>query len=64
MTVIVLMQEGKTSGLGAISGVAESYWGKIKAVLWKATLKSLQNCGNPDFCTCPGIKFKGNLILR
>lgn len=42
MTVIVLMQEGKTSGLGAISGVAESYWGKIKAVLWKATLKSLQ----------------------
>ena len=26
MTVIVLMQEGKTSGLGAISGVAESYW--------------------------------------
>ena len=42
MTVIVLMQEGKTSGLGAISGVAESYWGKNKAVLWKATLKSLQ----------------------
>lgn len=42
MTVIVLMQEGKTSGLGAISGVAESYWGKIKAALWKATLKSLQ----------------------
>ena len=30
MTVIVLMQEGKTSGLGAISGVAESYWGKNK----------------------------------
>ena len=27
MTVIVLMQEGKTSGLG---GVAESYWGKNK----------------------------------
>ena len=30
MTVIVLMQEGKTSGLGAISGVAESDWGKNK----------------------------------
>ena len=30
LTVIVLMQEGKTSGLGAISGVAESYWGKNK----------------------------------
>ena len=27
---IVLMQEGKTQGLGAIGGVAESYWGKNK----------------------------------
>ncbi len=27
MTVIVLMQEGKSAGLGAISGAAESYWG-------------------------------------
>ena len=25
MTVIVLMQEGKSAGLGAISGAAESY---------------------------------------
>ena len=30
MTVIVLMQEGKSAGLGAISGEAESYWGKHK----------------------------------
>ena len=30
MTVIVLMQEGKSAGLGAISGAAESYWGKNK----------------------------------
>jgi preprotein translocase subunit SecG len=30
LTIVVLMQEGKTSGLGAISGVAESYWGKNK----------------------------------
>ncbi|MCR4754739.1 MAG: preprotein translocase subunit SecG [Lachnospiraceae bacterium] len=27
---IVLMQEGKSAGLGAISGAAESYWGKNK----------------------------------
>ena len=38
MTVIVLMQEGKTSGLGAISGVAESYWGKNKSALLTAVL--------------------------
>ncbi|MCD7826756.1 MAG: preprotein translocase subunit SecG [Clostridiaceae bacterium] len=31
LTVIVLMQEGKQAGLtGAISGAAESYWGRNK----------------------------------
>ena len=31
LTVIVLMQEGKTEGLsGAISGAADTYWGKNK----------------------------------
>ena len=27
LTVLVLMQEGKSAGLGAISGAAETYWG-------------------------------------
>jgi len=27
---IVLLQEGKSAGLGAVSGAAESYWGKNK----------------------------------
>lgn len=30
LSIIVLMQEGKSAGLGAISGAAESYWGKNK----------------------------------
>lgn len=31
LTVIVLMQEGKQAGLtGAISGAADTYWGKNK----------------------------------
>ena len=30
LTIIVLMQEGKSAGLGTISGAAESYWGKNK----------------------------------
>ncbi|MDD3369675.1 MAG: preprotein translocase subunit SecG [Lachnospiraceae bacterium] len=30
LIVLVLMQEGKSAGLGAISGVAETYWGKNK----------------------------------
>ncbi len=42
ITVIVLMQEGKAQGLGAISGVADTYWGKNKGrsmegILIKAT---------------------------
>ena len=31
LTVLVLMQEGKTQGLGSIGGAAESYWGKNKS---------------------------------
>ena len=31
LTVVVILQEGKQAGLtGAISGAAESYWGKNK----------------------------------
>ena len=30
LAAIVLMQEGKSAGLGVISGAAETYWGKNK----------------------------------
>lgn len=30
LVFIVLLQEGKAAGLGAISGLAETYWGKNK----------------------------------
>jgi len=30
LTIIILMQEGKSAGLGAISGAADTYWGKNK----------------------------------
>ena len=30
ITVIILMQEGKSAGLGDIAGAAETYWGKNK----------------------------------
>ncbi|MCR5418510.1 MAG: preprotein translocase subunit SecG [Lachnospiraceae bacterium] len=30
LTIIVLLQEGKSAGLGTISGAAETYWGKNK----------------------------------
>lgn len=42
LTVIILLQEGKSAGLGAIAGAADTYWGKNKGrsmegVLVKAT---------------------------
>ena len=30
LTAIVLMQEGKSAGLGTISGMADTYWGQNK----------------------------------
>ncbi|MEG0369740.1 MAG: preprotein translocase subunit SecG [Hungatella sp.] len=30
LTVIVLLQEGKSAGLGSVSGMADTYWGKNK----------------------------------
>ena len=48
LAILVLMQEGKSAGLGAISGAAESYWGKnkgrsmegalVKTTTWLAVL--------------------------
>lgn len=38
LSVIVLLQEGKSAGLGAISGAAETYWGKNKSRSMEGTL--------------------------
>ena len=46
LTVLVLMQEGKSAGLGAISGAAETYWGKNKARTMEGMLVKLTKiCG-------------------
>ena len=41
MTVVVLMQEGKSAGLGAISGAAETYWGKNKGRSMEGALEKI-----------------------
>ena len=41
LSVVVLMQEGKQKGLGAISGMADSYWGRNKGRSMEGTLKKL-----------------------
>ena len=35
---IVLLQEGKSAGLGAVAGAAESYWGKNKGRSMEGTM--------------------------
>ena len=39
LTVIVLLQEGKSQGLGAIGGMADSCWGKNKGRSMEGTLE-------------------------
>lgn len=38
LSVIVLMQEGKSQGLGSIAGMADTYWGKNKGRSMEGTL--------------------------
>ena len=41
LSAIVLMQEGRDQGLGAIGGRADSYWGKIRGRSVEGTLEKL-----------------------
>ena len=41
LAAIVLLQEGKSAGLGAISGAAETYWGKNKGRSIEGKLEKL-----------------------
>lgn len=41
LATLILMQEGKSAGLGSISGAAESYWGQNKGRSMEGTLVKL-----------------------
>ena len=41
LVTLVLMQEGKSAGLGAISGIAETYYGKNKARTMEGKMERL-----------------------
>lgn len=38
LTIVVLLQEGKSAGLGTIGGMADSYWGQNKGRFMEGTL--------------------------
>ena len=56
LTVVVLMQEGKQQGLGAIAGAAETYWGKNKGRSMEGGLGN-HYYGNFIFCNFCSIKY-------
>lgn len=45
LTVIILMQEGKSAGLGAIAGAADTYWGKNKGRSMEGILVKVTKLG-------------------
>ena len=38
LAAIILLQEGKSAGLGTISGAADTYWGHTKGLSMEGTL--------------------------
>ncbi len=44
LTLIVLLQESKSEGLGAINGMAETYWGRNKGRSMEGTLEKITKC--------------------
>lgn len=45
LSSIILMQEGRTQGLGSIGGMADSYFGKIKGHTMEGTLQMITKYG-------------------
>ena len=45
LMVIILLQEGKSAGLGAISGASDTYWGKNKGRSMEGMLVKITRIG-------------------
>ena len=66
LVVLVLMQEGKSAGLGAIAGAAETYWGKNKGRSMEGTLVRLTKILAAAFIVLAvilNLNFYNDLIL-
>ena len=63
LTIVVLMQEGKSAGLGAISGIADTYWGQNKGRSMEGALvKSTKIPCDFVYCTGSSVEFKSICI--
>ena len=61
LSAIILMQEGRTQGLGAISGMADSYFGKVKGRTMEGLLQKITKIGAIAFFV---IALALNLLVK
>ncbi|MBS5605815.1 preprotein translocase subunit SecG [Clostridium sp. AF18-27] len=61
ISAVILMQEGKSQGLGALGGIADSYWGKNKGRSMEGALEKFTKYGAMAFML---ITIAMNVILK
>ena len=61
ISIVILMQEGKSQGLGALGGIADSYWGKNKGRSMEGALEKFTKYGAIAFML---ITIAMNVILK
>ena len=61
ISAVILMQEGKSRGLGALGGIADSYWGKNKGRSMEGALEKFTKYGAMAFML---ITIAMNVILK
>ena len=61
ISAVILMQEGKSQGLGALGGIAVSYWGKNKGRSMEGALEKFTKYGAIAFML---ITIAMNVILK
>ena len=64
LVILVLMQEGKAAGLGAISGAAETYWGKNKGRSMEGKLVKITTGLAVGFMFLPSLHISRLEMLR
>ena len=61
ISAVILMREGKSQGLGALGGIADSYWGKNKGRSMEGALEKFTKYGAIAFML---ITIAMNVILK
>ena len=65
LSAVVLMQEGKSAGLGTIAGMADTYWGQNRGRSIEGTLVKVTKvpCGTVSYPCC-STEFKSICLVK